>query len=448
MDLRVPPLDFDAWAQRGNAVTALGHAFVFQSGNDPRRIAAAARLPVLLVGAGLVLAIFFVGRRFFGDGPALVGTALAAFSPDLLAHSGLATEDVVCAAAMFAAVASFERAAHRRRRRDWVLCGVWTGVALLSKYTSLLLGPIYLVLFVWIRRRSGAAAIARDGAAAAAIVGIVAAVIVGAGYNFTFDLGHYVRGFRSLYGDLAGGYHHYLLGRISETPWPHYHVVAFLVKTPLPALLLLTWAIARALPDRKRREAVVVLLVPAIAVFTASFFDRANFGVRRVLPAFPFLFATASVVAMGERRPPALALLVALLAWCGLEAGRTYPHFLSYVNQAAGGPERGPYLLDDSNVDWGQDLPALARWQREHPEAEPLRLSYFGTADPAAYGVQSIAMPREDIANPRPGYYAVSAHRLVYFRKRALLEAIDTDWLTKYEPVDRAGPSIWIYRFE
>jgi hypothetical protein len=447
LDLAIPPIDYESWAGRGNAVTTFGHALVFQSRNDPREIASFARFPVLLVGTALVVGVYAVGRRFFGPGPALVGTAIAAFSPDLLAHSGLATEDVVCAATMFAAVMTFERAVHRRRTRDWVRCGIVTGLALAAKYTSLLLAPIYVLLFAWIRRRSGAATLARDGAASAAIVAGVAALVVGASYNFTFDWPAYVRGLRSLYGDLAGTYHHYLLGRISETPWPHYHVVAFLVKTPLPALALLVGAIARAISDQRRRDAAFVLLVPAAVVFAASFFDRANFGVRRVLPAFPFLFAFASIVAAGETRRWAHGVVAALLVWCGVEALRHHPHLLSYVNQAAGGTDRAPYLLDDSNVDWGQDLPALARWQGDHPEARPLRLSYFGTSEPAAYGVDAVAMPREDIARPRSGWYAVSVHRLVYFRKLALLGQGDVDWLTKYAPADRAGGSIWIYRF-
>ena len=33
-----------------------------------------------------------------------------------------------------------------------------------------------------------------------------------------------------------------------------------------------------------------------------------------------------------------------------------HPHYLSYFNALAGGPEDGYNVLIDSNVDWGQDL--------------------------------------------------------------------------------------------
>jgi hypothetical protein len=36
--------------------------------------------------------------------------------------------------------------------------------------------------------------------------------------------------------DLRAGYSFYLLGEIAATPWWHYHLVALLMKTPLPTL--------------------------------------------------------------------------------------------------------------------------------------------------------------------------------------------------------------------
>ncbi len=450
MDLEAPPADYERWAASGNAVVAYGHALIFGDDNDPAAIARAARLPVTVAGSALVLGIWLAARRRLGDGPALLGAAVAALSPDLIAHAGLATEDVLCAATMFAAAASFERALARRTRGAWLVCGLVTGIALATKYTALLLAPIYVLRTAW-ELRAGAAArrasVLRDAARGAAWILPAAALVVGASYNFTFDLGRYWHGFRSLYGDLASNYHYYLLGDISTTAFPHYHVVAFLVKTPLPILALLGWALVRAVRDARLRDAVVPFLIPAAVVFAASLFDRANFGVRRVLPAFPFLFAVAGAAATGASRRGA-AVAAALGVWCAVEVARIHPHELSYFHDLAGGPERAPFLLDDSNVDWGQDLPALAAWQRAHPEARPLRISYFGTAEPAAYGVDAEPMTREEIASPRPGWYAISVHRLVYFRKLALLGEAPADWLTAYRPVDRAGWSIRIYRFD
>jgi hypothetical protein len=137
-----------------------------------------------------------------------------------------------------------------------------------------------------------------------------------------------------------------------------------------------------------------------------------------------------------------------LLAWSAFQSLRIYPDYLSYFNVAAGGPKAGPDLLDDSNLDWGQDLPALAHWQHDHPEATPLTLMYFGTSDPGAYGVDAAEMGREEIGQPRSGYYAVSAHNLVRFRALGIRTGQDLDWLRRYEPIGRAGWSIYIFRIE
>jgi hypothetical protein len=77
------------------------------------------------------------------------------------------------------------------------------------------------------------------------------------------------------------------------------------------------------------------------------------------------------------------------------------PDFLCFFNAAAGGPEKGIHLLGDSNLDWGQDLAAVADWQRRHPETQ-LYLSYFGMVDPAAYGIRYHPMPGNFLFGPSP----------------------------------------------
>jgi hypothetical protein len=211
---------------------------------------------------------------------------------------------------------------------------------------------------------------------------------------------------------------------------------------------LLGIAAVRALRTTGRLQRDLYLWVPPAIIFAASFFDATNPGVRRVLPALPFLllFAAHSV----HRAPRnGVALACVLLAGTGLEALRIHPHQLSYLNTLAGGSSRGPYVLDESNVDWGQDLPALADWQRSHQRPdEILTLYYFGSAEPSAYGVRAKRFDLADVADPPPGLYAISAHYLAYFRKLAALEGADSDWLARYQPVAKAGHSIWIYRLD
>ncbi len=81
-----------------------------------------------------------------------------------------------------------------------------------------------------------------------------------------------------------------------------------------------------------------------------------------------------------------------LALWYAAGTLRNHPHHLAYFNEIAGGPANGYRHLVDSNLDWGQDLKRLAAWATR-AGSPPLKLSYFGSADPAYYGLVSEALP-------------------------------------------------------
>lgn len=445
-DLAIPDYP-GTWFAEINPVVSFGKAFIFASGNDPQKIALLSRLPVMFLGAMLILAIYGWGEELFGPWPALAATALAAFCPNLLAHAKVATEDLGCTALMFTSTWLFWRATRSRQPLDWALCGGITGLALLSKYTALLLIPFYFVIIavLVIKERNQVGQLAKRSLLLAAIT----FVIVGAGYNFTFDWYKYVDGIFQIYRDLQPGtYFYYLLGSVAEPRW-YFNLVGLAAKTPLPILLALTMASWAFVRRRERRDSLLFLLFPAALIIGVAFFDRANLGLRRILPALPFLllFTANAVSSMPMLRARQIAIWL-LVVWTAIESGRMYPHHLSYINSLFGGPERGPYIFEDSNFDWGQDLPALAAWQREHPDQMPMKLLYAGTADYRAYGVSAEVIPNEEIFSPQRGTtYAVSSNLLIEFRRHHLLSGADTDWLAKYTPEARAGYSIFIYRF-
>jgi hypothetical protein len=448
MDLDAPVPGAARYLESPNPRATYGRDLVFFRGNDVERIARWGRAPGMLLGALLVLAIYGWGRELFGAGPALLAAALAAFCPNLLAHARLATEDLGCTALMFAAVWSFWRALLAPGIGRSLLCGAVTGLALLAKYTALLLGPAYALLVgvAWWRcgDRISPAALVRH----VALVSAGALAVVGLGYGAAFRPDLFVAGIFRIYPDTAGDYAYYFWGRVSDEPFWFHGLASLLLKTPLPTLALGAVAAAVALAARARAERLAFLLLPPALVLGASCFDVTNPGVRRVLPAVPFLLlfcGHALWARPGRVRSAAVALL---LAWLGVEATLSFPHHLSYLNGVAGGTARGPWVFDESNVDWGQDLPALAAWQREHlPDDEPLHLFYFGSADPAAYGVRAVGFDVSRVEAPAPGTYAISAHYLVYFRKLAARTGADADWLTRFEPIGRAGSSIYLYRF-
>ncbi|MFN7927885.1 MAG: hypothetical protein U0Y68_08045 [Blastocatellia bacterium] len=151
--------------------------------------------------------------------------------------------------------------------------------------------------------------------------------------------------------------------------------------------------------------------------------------------------------------------------WYALSAVLIYPHFLSYFNELAGGPQHGYTILADSNIDWGQDLKALAEYRRAHPEGT-LYLSYFGTALPQYYGLEAEMLPGFSLPwttqarnrqfvpfrqIPAGSLVAISVSNLAGLYPRIYgLPGTDEflQRLQKMEPVARIGYSINVYRLE
>jgi tetratricopeptide (TPR) repeat protein len=69
-----------------------------------------------------------------------------------------------------------------------------------------------------------------------------------------------------------------------------------------------------------------------------------------------------------------------------------YPNFLAYSNELWGGPSKTYRVLSDSNVDWGQGLPA-ARAYLANRAGTPCWMAYFGSVDPAYYGIPCKQFP-------------------------------------------------------
>ena len=444
-NLRFIPENHPVW-QKAQHI-ALGRHFVHANAERVQHIAKNARLPVLLIGAILVLAIFAWGKRLFGPVPALTASALAAGSPNLLAHAKLATTDLGCAAFMFFAVFSFWRSVNTSRWYTWTVCGLITGLALLTKYTALLLGPIYLVLglvCLW-QKRLPILNLFKAGL----IVTTAAILTIGAGYNLSFNPFLYWHGLQQIYTNANTTYQFYLLGQVSEQPWWYYYLITLAIKTPFSTLALIGLASAVSIRRSANREAVLFLLVPTSIILIVTCFDPTNLGYRRILPALPFLLLFCAHALSDDPSRLRTGIVLGLTVFSLFEAVRIYPHHLAYFSPLSGGPKRGPHLLDDSNIDWGQDLPGLARWQRQHPDAQPMKLMYFGNVPPEIYGVhaQQLPLASPEYAAPKPGYYAISAHNLVWFRKIQSQYGHDIDWLTQYRPVDHIGYSIYIYKF-
>jgi 4-amino-4-deoxy-L-arabinose transferase-like glycosyltransferase len=239
----------------------------------------------------------------------------------------------------------------------------------------------------------------------------------------------------------------YFLGQISDTGWWYYFPLVMLFKTPIATLIALAAATFVLLRRRAKSMWLILCLSMPVALYGFNALTTSlNLGIRHILPLYPFFFL---VIAIALARFQRTWVVIALLVAVGGESLLAHPHYLPFFNFAFRSNRLS--LLSDSNLDWGQDLPALADWQQRHPN-DKLYLCYFGSADPAFYGIKYTNLPSGYFLNPLteypvvPGVLAVSATKLqgvyVYPDNNAFYTH-----LRNQPPREILGGSIYLFDF-
>jgi len=452
----------------------IGRDFLYGSSQPWEKILTAGRLPNLLLGAALVGLIGWWSRRLWGDGAALTAMALAAFEPNLIANACLVTTDLGAAVFTFLTLyLLWEYTA----APSWPLlvgAGLSTGLALASKYsTVILVGIVGAVIVCHVIFCEGNFALPQDRTAkprrkaaapgrAERILGavppyfllcVIAALVIPVVYRFQGFSTWWV-GLSRVLAHQEGGHQGFFLGEYSTQGWWSYFLVAFLIKTPVGTLLLIAASLifARAGRPLSRRE-VVFLLMPVLLLFLAASNGRINIGLRHVLPVYPLLLVLASRMATLKwkrigTRVAAVGIPVALTAASSL---RIAPHQLAYFNELVGGPDNGLRYLSDSNIDWGQDLIGVKSYM-DREGLPMIYLAYFGNPPPAALGIRFQYAPGFGHLEP-PSLDALpeGAPREILAISVCRLQGLlpgNRDlyaWLWGRKPIGKIGYSIYLY---
>lgn len=449
----------------------------FVNDNGPE-IIQRARLGIMALGLLLVTAIWFWSRSLFGRWGALIATLLVAFDPNIVANSRQITTDIPLTCFLFLTMWQLWRWLMMPRWYGVLVVGILTGLTLAAKYNGVLLAPlIFFTLIIHplpVGRARARAWLDRLGALLA--IGVTALAVLWALYKFDFgsatlfgvtlpmpapwywnQLGLTV-GNLVAQGEIKPDF---LMGMVGTEGWWYYFPVAIMVKTPLPLLVMMLAGVIAMFRYRTVREQAAIWL-PPLAFLLVALSGVLTIGYRHVLAALPFaaLLAGNNVRWAQGRSINVQRVLqgvgAALLLWLVVSTVRFWPNHDSYFNELAGRWQNWSNLLVDSNLDWGQDLPALAQLQQQMGIAQ-LNLAYFGRSVPEKYGVVYSPLPgfqrflgADNETNaynpvaPEPGWYAVSATAL---RLGTITqEGVDLyAYFRDLAPVARAGYSIYLY---
>jgi len=429
-----------------------GRRFLTTNRQPLARIVFWGRLPMVAVGLLLGGGLFVWACRLWGYWPGVFVLLLYTFCPNFLAHTVLVHTDVGVSCFTVLALYALWRYAGTGHLRFAAACGVALGCALLAKYSGLVTAGLVALLFVITvaARRPALSLRPSDIAAAGLVIAAIPLLMIALGFGMPHGIEHYVGGVRMVHADANPHWEAFLWGQYSRAGFWYYYLLAQLWKTPIPTLLC--FAAALLLVGRDARTAALdwaFILLPIAAFHAAGMWQRADIGVRHMLPAFPFMMlaggATARWAAAHGTRVRAVVALGSL--WLVVGTVRMWPHFLPYFNELAGGPEGGAFYLDDSNIEWGQAFYAVADYLAAHP-GEPTRLLAFRPLAPERFGVHADRMTLRDLAWPEPGItYLAGAS---YLQRSSLFNdhpGIHPGWLQRYRPLERIGWSIYAFRF-
>ncbi|MDX1414110.1 MAG: glycosyltransferase family 39 protein [Candidatus Promineifilaceae bacterium] len=455
-----------------------------------------ARMPIVYLTLGLALVGWHFAREMWGRLSGTLVFLLLLFDPNILANGRYSTTDI--GGTLFGLLATFLlwrlwRSARWNWRR-WIWAALGIGFAFGGKLSTLLLVPIWTLLAILPVYKSANRPYLRSIVRRLVqlfTAGIGALMILWVIYGFEWGGFHFLDDRMSFMSDFAGpmptywagierimllssgGRPGFLLGQFSNEGFPLFFPVAFVVKTPMLTIVLFLLSFLILLINKKSREKEIFLLIPAIIYFGASVISALNLGYRHLLPILPFIYLSIGGLASppvrvwtwqhfsrnengtGRESLAPVVLVSLLVVNLILIAFWIHPHYLSYFNIVAGGPENGRNILIDSNIDWGQDLQRLDSWMQKQG-IEKVKLGWFGTADPAYYEIEFDPLPgfpRQAFNSqwtnppfstimPEPGIYAISVSSL--WELPLSTKNVYT-WFREQEPDYQIGYSILIY---
>ena len=283
-------------------------------------------------------------------------------------------------------------------------------------------------------------------------------------------LAQYLRGIlmasqRTMWGNTA-----IFMGEISADSWLLYFPLLYLLKIPLAfhllsflALIGVFWKIKELIKKRNfilfiKNNFIVLAFFTWIGIYwAATLVGNLNIGIRHLLPVFLFTYIIVvlgttkliSSITQPKIKKMLIIFVFILFGWYAFSSLSTFPHYIPYYNELAGGTKQGHKIALDSNYDWGQDFYRFLSFVEEK-KIDKIYVDYFGGEDPA-YWLQEkyLKLEPKKITEPPQGWIAVSLNQLMGGVAKPA-DGFDQEtgyysWLEKETPVAKAGHSILIY---
>jgi 4-amino-4-deoxy-L-arabinose transferase-like glycosyltransferase len=381
------------------------------------------RFVVILLGASLLLAVFIFCLLFFDELTAFLSVALLVFDPTFLANSHYITPDVGATLFLFLSWFSYrlfiKRPTTARLLTFSILSGltcaskiptaVFLMVAVLSSYffevelrkawkrRFVFLYILVLLLTIWgtfwfswkpiLAQNNNPNRVAERVIAYTQRHNIPwAGSLITALYTIPVPMGDYLALIKNTVIRSQEVRSDFILGAKAKpnfvTP---FSLVLFKTPIPIVLLLLLSLIIRR---QRKIQNVFKIVYIPILCIVGIVAISKMSPLIRYLLPMLPFLFIFICSQIRHSKNASILTGIAVLFVWYVVGTITTYPYFITYANELLSSEKQKVVLLEDSNVDWGQGLPALSTYVST-VKPKTLLFSYFGRDDASRYGFVS-----------------------------------------------------------
>ncbi len=435
---------------------------------------------------------FLWGRELSNGLGGVCAAILWGFQPQVLGHGSLITNDVPVAVMMLTSTYIFTRWIARRTVPNAIGLGFALGIALLCKFTSLLLIPLF-VMFIMVatRKHQWIATLLHSG-----LFVIVCWLIVCIPYQFagvTQSLGDFEfisttlsqdnGSIRSLTGNRFRGTTlgtvpgilpaQYLQGLdrqqydfnrqlssfawgVNQTgSWWWFYLYSMVVKLPLGTWMAIVAGICVTFQrfNAFNLSAGVAATSAICILFVISMKEGIGQQVRYVLPAYPFLFVLVANVFATKSQVASHSLSWANVFRCLVVIGsvgslgaalQAAPDWLPFFNQAAGGSLAGYRHLYNDATDWGQSRNDIEVWLKNHPHRRP---AFLVSDTIARDNVARIDQDKIVVVNSDASAIPEGDCWLIV-SQTSLSRLSDEKWLWHQTPVDSIHGACLVYMVE
>ena len=375
-----------------------------------------ARLASIVASLLLILVICRWVHSLYGTSAAIAISILAVFSPNLIAHGTLATNDGYFALGVVWALFCFRQYLLQSTLRNAMVSGGSLAFAQLTKPFALYLYLVVALFLIFLAFDpiDGLPPLRKNKAILFAVVAFVCFILV-VNIGFCFDrpftplkaytfesdsfarLQHipiihslpvpvpqpFLQGLDMLKHHDDSGLTYgkiYLLGELRDPLDPKfrsfksYYAVAVFFKEPIAVQILFCVGLVWIWKNRSWKEFVTgeaILLVAASVLFVwFSFFRKSQLGIRNILPviAVELIIAGAAFEGFSAKKRRTQAILVLLIVWVCLSMISYYPNEIAYMNEWVIDRKQSYRILVDSNLDYGQEGDVVREFLARNPD--------------------------------------------------------------------------------